>query len=113
VYAYAGNSPFMNVDRDGLMRKKYVKPPNPNQRRGAEDRQPGNERERNVKPPDGGEEHSIKPKGAPRPRSTTPRFKIPGVPWWYFLIPDYTCENFPGDPFLCPPATEINHCPIQ
>jgi RHS repeat-associated protein len=115
VYAYAGNSPYMNVDREGEMaRKKYEKPKNPNQRRGAEDRQPDSQRERNVRPPDGGEEHSIKPKGAPRPKSNPPKFRIPGLPWWFDIIPVPNCETFPNEPLLgCPPADVIKYCPIN
>jgi RHS repeat-associated protein len=47
--------------------KKYTKPDNPNKRKGADDRRPGGNRERNVGHPEG-EEHSIKPKGGFRPR---------------------------------------------
>ncbi len=111
IYAYAGNSPFMYVDREGLV-KKYVKPPNPNKPKGADDRQPGNGRERNVRPPDGGEEHSIKPKGGPKPRPA-PKFRIPGLPYWWYLIPEPNCENFPNSSFMCPPATEAKFCPAR
>jgi RHS repeat-associated protein len=88
VYAYAGNSPFVYIDPVGQA-KKYKKPPNPNQKKGAEERQKSNQRERNVRPPKGkGEEHSIKPKGGIR-------FKSPF--WIWDLVPDpcaiapYTC----------------------
>jgi RHS repeat-associated protein len=67
MYAYAGSSPFANTDPDGLA-KKYEKPPNPNQRKGAEGRQPSGVRERNVAHPEG-EEHSRKPKGGLKPKS--------------------------------------------
>ena len=56
----------MNVDREGLA-KKFVKPPNPNQKKGAEDRQKSGERERNVGH-EKGEEHSRRPKGGFKPK---------------------------------------------
>jgi len=43
-------------------KKKHEKPPNPNRRKGAEDREKTGDRERNIGHPDG-EEHSRKPKG--------------------------------------------------
>jgi hypothetical protein len=47
-----------------LAREKYKKPPNPNQRKGAENRKPTGIRERNIGHPDG-EEHGKRPKGNP------------------------------------------------
>jgi RHS repeat-associated protein len=80
IYAYAGNSPWMNSDREGLA-PKYVKPPNPNQRKGAEDRQPDGDRERNAAHPDA-EEHSVKPKGGVR----FPNFRGPRVGPYLFML---------------------------
>lgn len=61
-YAYVGASPTNWVDFDGLEPKKYEPPSNPNKRKGADDRQPGGDRERNIGHPKG-EEHSRRPKG--------------------------------------------------
>ena len=65
VYAYAKNNPVMYTDPDGLAKKKFQKPQNPNQRKGAESRQPKGLRERNLGH-DKGEEHSRRPKGGIR-----------------------------------------------
>jgi len=50
-----------------IARDKYKTPPNPNQRKGAEERQKTGAREKNVKPLNG-EEHSRIPKGGFRKR---------------------------------------------
>jgi hypothetical protein len=72
VYGYALGNPLYFFDFNGLNRNnkkppKPVRPPNPNQKKGAETRQPGGNRERNIGHPDA-EEHNRRPKGGFRPR---------------------------------------------
>jgi len=76
AYVYGLNNPLYYIDDDGAARKKYQKPENPNKRKGADQRKPGGQRERNIGHPDA-EEHSRRPKGGVR----IPR--VPGlVPLW-------------------------------
>ena len=60
TYSYVSANPVIFADTYGLAKKKYKKPSNPNQRKGAENRQPDGQRERNVGHPDA-EEHSRNP----------------------------------------------------
>lgn len=92
-----GNNPLKYVDPTGHKAQKpqkqqeapkkgkYEKQPNPNQRRGAENRQPSGERQRNVGH-NNGEEHSRTPKGQQSQNPSqkraveTPKSKQPGAP---------------------------------
>jgi RHS repeat-associated protein len=86
TYAYVDSNPLTWFDPDGAAKDKYQKPPNPNQRKGAQDRKPSGDRERNVKHPKG-EEHSIKPKGG---------FKIRGcIPLLVWDIVNEYCQENP------------------
>lgn len=63
AYNYVDNSPLSWVDPHGLIKgKNRERPPNPNRRKGAENRQKTGDRQKNVGHPDG-EEHSRVPKG--------------------------------------------------
>lgn len=59
--------PINWIDPNGEEPEKYQKPENPNKRKGADERKPGGNRERNVGHPDA-EEHSRRPKGQRGPR---------------------------------------------
>ena len=80
LFRYVLNDPVNLVDpTGGMAKKKYEKSPNPNQRKGAEQRQQSGERERNVGPKNKkGEEHSRRPKGGFRP--PTPPVRLPFSP---------------------------------
>lgn len=75
-YAYVLNNPILYFDPDGEAPQKYKKPPNPNKRKGSDERAPTGDRERNVGHPDA-EEHSRRPKGNRPPRR--PRGPIRGL----------------------------------
>lgn len=83
AYLYALNNTLYYVDPDGEARKGKDKGKKEysrtDKKKGAENRQPSQNRERNVGHPDA-EEHSIRPKGGPR----MPR--IPGIPRLPVLI---------------------------
>ena len=97
-YAYALNNPLLYIDSDGAEPKKYTTPENPNRRKGAADRQPSGERERNVKHPKG-EEHSIKPKGGPRLK-----FGLPPIPNPCIFMPELCHDE------LLPPDLPPERC---
>ena len=75
-YTYALNNPILYFDSDGEAPKKYQKETNPNKRKGADQRRPMGERERNVGHPDA-EEHSRRPKGNRPPQG--PRGPARGI----------------------------------
>lgn len=86
-YIYVKNDPVNWIDPQGLAKKKYENPENPNRRKGAENRKPTGDRERNVAHPEG-EEHSRRPKGGFRLRT----------PWMMPIIDPCLL-----DPTLCNP----------
>lgn len=92
VYGYVGQNPLYWVDPEGMARKKYEKPKNPNQKKKAEIRRTPTQRERNVGHPEG-EEHNRRPKGGIRLK----------LPFFLFLF---------MDPNLCPIDT-ITGLPLQ
>lgn len=82
MYTYCENDPVNNTDPSGHSpKKKYEKPQNPNQRKGAQDRQKSGDRERNVGHPDG-EEHSrtAKGKGGRKARPSKPSKIVMSMP---------------------------------
>lgn len=80
IYNYARQSPENYFDFEGAApkkkRSKYVKPPNPNKKKGADSRQKSGARERNVGHVSG-EEHSIRPKGGNQFRFPGPLLFLP------------------------------------
>ena len=111
TYSYVSANPVIFADTYGLAKKKYKKPSNPNQRKGAENRQPDGQRERNVGHPDA-EEHSRNPSRRGRNnRPVVPRgFPLLIMPlgalcqhitFWLALE---ECKSFPVPPSLRSPC---------
>jgi RHS repeat-associated protein len=124
VYAYAGSSPWMFTDREGLEGEPEGWPENyPKLPLSDETLRPMNEKElRDMKDrlsKGGNTVESDKVKKWQKQQGQRnkkknrgqPKTKIPGLPWWLWMIPEPSCENYPGDPFLCPPAQQAKYCP--
>jgi RHS repeat-associated protein len=126
VYAYAKNSPYMNVDREGLEGEpqgwpsEYPKLPlsDDNMRPMTEDQlkdmegrlSRGKNNTEAKKVQKWRKEQDQKNKGKQR---GGPKLRVPGLPFWFDFIPAPNCENYPGAQELgCAPILEANYCPM-